>query len=98
MVEDSLIDSIISWSANGRSFIISNSFDLAKDSLPRYFKHNNFSSGRLIRLVRRGMRTGQGFRKVDSEKWEFANNNFVKVQPYLMKNIHMQKSFHRHSL
>jgi len=43
IVGDSLTDSIISWSANGRSFFVSNLFDLAKDLLPRYFKHNNIS-------------------------------------------------------
>jgi len=44
IVEDSLTNSIVSWSANGRSFIVSNLFDFEKDVLPRYFKHNNFSS------------------------------------------------------
>lgn len=44
MVEDSMTDSIVSWSHYGNSFIVWNPPEFARVLLPTYFKHNNFSS------------------------------------------------------
>lgn len=91
MVDDSLTDSIVSWSANNKSFIVWNPPEFARDLLPKYFKHNNFSS--FIRQL-----NTYGFRKIDPEQWEFANDDFVRGQPQLMKNIHRRKPVHSHSV
>lgn len=44
LVEDRTIDDIISWNEDGSTFIVWNPTEFARDLLPKYFKHNNFSS------------------------------------------------------
>lgn len=44
MVDDTATDSIVSWSSANNSFVVWNPPEFAQDLLPKYFKHNNFSS------------------------------------------------------
>lgn len=44
MVEDQAVDDVISWNEDGSAFIVWNTVVFARDLLPKYFKHNNFSS------------------------------------------------------
>lgn len=44
MVDDPSSDKVVSWSATNNSFVVWDPPEFARDLLPKYFKHNNFSS------------------------------------------------------
>ncbi|KAL8524330.1 hypothetical protein ACS0TY_014058 [Phlomoides rotata] len=44
LVDDPSLDSIISWSGKGDSFVVKDHVEFSRTVLPRNFKHNNFSS------------------------------------------------------
>lgn len=44
MVDDPEMDSVISWSCTGESFVVWDPHRFSTDLLPRHFKHSNFSS------------------------------------------------------
>lgn len=44
MVEDPATDTVVSWSNGRNSFVVWDSHKFSTTLLPRYFKHNNFSS------------------------------------------------------
>ncbi|GAB9468330.1 Hsftype dnabinding [Globisporangium polare] len=92
MIESSP-ESVACWSENGESFIIKLPREFAKTMLPRYFKHNNFSS--FVRQL-----NFYGFRKHKKDEivitnvsdetknwWEFYHEKFVRGKEELMAQI-----------
>ncbi|KAK4348408.1 hypothetical protein RND71_031163 [Anisodus tanguticus] len=118
LVDDPLLDSIISWGNNGESFVVWDPVEFSRLVLPRNFKHSNFSSfvRQLNTYVDKASSAGGssilqcnaapgthenlttkhlGFRKIDADKWEFANEGFLRGKRHLLKNIQRRKSTHQ---
>ncbi|KAK4389324.1 Heat stress transcription factor B-2b [Sesamum angolense] len=84
LVDDPSIDDFISWNEDGTTFIVWRPAEFARDLLPRYFKHNNFSS--FVRQL-----NTYGFRKVVPDRWEFANDCFRRGEKSLLRDIQRRK-------
>ncbi|KAJ9549897.1 hypothetical protein OSB04_022440 [Centaurea solstitialis] len=187
MVDDPSTDKVVSWSATNNSFVVWDPPEFARDLLPKYFKHNNFSSfvrqlntyvlfrsplliefqfSSFMDITRSNVVGGkplipmsldhhasllvaikkeflssnvlrfpmtkscknllagygqqafanqhgnlivvkihvlieasnkQGFRKVDPDRWEFANEGFLRGQKHLLKSIVRRKSASGHN-
>ncbi|KDP25483.1 hypothetical protein JCGZ_20639 [Jatropha curcas] len=84
LVDDPSVDDLISWNEDGSTFIVWRPAEFARDLLPKYFKHNNFSS--FVRQL-----NTYGFRKVVPDRWEFANDYFRKGEKGLLRDIQRRK-------
>ncbi|POO02086.1 Heat shock transcription factor [Trema orientale] len=120
IVEDPATNDVVSWSRGNNSFVVWDPQNFAMTLLPRYFKHNNFSSfvrqlnTYLIAMVLYNLKHNlklceaaqylciqlveyafkieiKGFRKVDPDRWEFANEGFLRGQKNLLRNIRRRK-------
>ncbi|KAK4422667.1 Heat stress transcription factor B-2b [Sesamum alatum] len=84
LVDDPSIDDLISWNEDGTTFVVWRPAEFARDLLPKYFKHNNFSS--FVRQL-----NTYGFRKVVPDRWEFANDCFRRGEKALLRDIQRRK-------
>ncbi|KAK9154400.1 hypothetical protein Sjap_001880 [Stephania japonica] len=85
LVDDPKTDYIVSWGEDESTFVVWRPPEFARDLLPNYFKHNNFSS--FVRQL-----NTYGFKKIVSDRWEFANEFFKKGKKHLLSEIHRRKT------
>ncbi|WFC95069.1 Heat shock transcription factor [Malassezia brasiliensis] len=99
MVDDPNTDEFIRWSPAGDTFLVPNHVRFGDEVLPRFFKHNNFSS--FVRQLNM-----YGFHKVphlqqgalkhdqpsQNELWEFSNPCFHRDQPELLSKVQRKRS------
>ncbi|KAG6440469.1 hypothetical protein O3G_MSEX001278 [Manduca sexta] len=90
LVNDTETNHLISWSPAGKTFVIKNQADFARELLPLYYKHNNMAS--FIRQLNM-----YGFHKITSvengglryekDEIEFSHPCFMKGHAYLLEHI-----------
>ncbi|XP_013176745.1 PREDICTED: heat shock factor protein isoform X2 [Papilio xuthus] len=90
LVNDSETNNLISWSPGGKTFVIKNQAEFARELLPLYYKHNNMAS--FIRQLNM-----YGFHKITSvengglryekDEIEFSHPCFMRGHAYLLEHI-----------
>lgn len=90
LVEDSKYNSLISWSKDGKSFIIHDQTRFSRELLPLYFKHNNMASF-IRQLNMYGFRKSTSIEnsglKADKDEMEFYHQYFLRGQETQLENI-----------
>ncbi|GJN92530.1 hypothetical protein Rhopal_005560-T1 [Rhodotorula paludigena] len=96
MVETPALQNLISWSGDGKSFLVYSPEEFARTVLPQYFKHSNFASFlRQLNFyswskVNDVLGANTPTTKPDGtpvQAWEFRNPNFQRGRPDLLVRI-----------
>ncbi|KAI9280513.1 hypothetical protein BY458DRAFT_500896 [Sporodiniella umbellata] len=99
MTNDVNTDSLIHWSADGKSFLIDNHEAFAEAILPRFYKHNTFASFvrqlnmydfHKIPHVRQGVLIGGD--DTANEVWEFSHPHFQRTREDLLELVTRKKN------
>jgi len=87
MVDDPATNAVVAWSGDD-SFIVKDPGQFSTNILPCYFKHNNLSS--FVRQL-----NIYGFRKVNSDCWEFSHPHFRRGWFDSLREIKRRKTSSR---
>ena len=82
ILENKEYKEIIEWSEDGKYFIIKNLHDFTENILPKYYKHNNYSS-----FIRQLNMYDFHKRKGNPNEHIFEHKNFIKDRKDLLKLI-----------
>lgn len=85
LVEDVGTSELVSWTDDLTAFTVHKPDEFQRDVLPRYFKHNNFSS--FVRQLNQ-----YGFHKRDPDRWTFGHDNFRRGRLDLLRLISRRRS------
>ena len=82
ILENDEYKDIIQWSEDGKYFIVKNLHDFTENILPKYYKHNNYSS-----FIRQLNMYDFHKRKSSPNEHIFEHKNFIKDKKELLKLI-----------
>ncbi|KAE8259512.1 hypothetical protein A4X13_0g967 [Tilletia indica] len=98
MLDDELYEPIVSWGANGDTFVVKNMNDFTKHVLPRHFRHSNFAS--FVRQLNKydfhKVKSANGSDDMDpmanisasgDQIWEFRHPDFVRGREDLLESV-----------
>ncbi|AAK39896.1 heat shock transcription factor (nucleomorph) [Guillardia theta] len=86
LVNDPMTNDYICWEKNETCFIVNKPTELSVYILPRYFKHNNFSS--FVRQLNQ-----YGFHKLEPNEWVFGHPYFKGGDKLKLSSIKRKKQW-----